>query len=359
MSKKINNSSLEDFQWPEFENDRKRIKALSNRYANVSIAEAFELYTGKKIGLVNEMVNYVPNEIRLGSTFKIRILSVDKSNVVFDNANYKSNFQSSVNLYKYDFFKHYVPVEPVEVQVTKMDKDKVVVDPILPVMNNWLNPILNDNSIQKNINNPQTVKVKILQLTRGGFVGKAIIPPVSKFVGEPYMVDAFIPGSQIVLNITDDFEQFLGKTVDAFVVNYTPKPGSSDMSLICSVKEYLKFQGELNIISMFKDWCEDSETWNSVAERQFEGKVTGVINTSKKCGVFVEIPELNITGMVKTNPDELVNYKPKMMVDVKVIGFEEELVYNSLVKQMQHDVPYEIEDGCLKKCNIKPVLQIV
>lgn len=359
MAKKTNKSSLEEFQWPEFNNDRLRIKALSQRYAGKSITEAFELYSGKKISNVDEMVNYIPDEIRLGSIFKTRILSVDKTQVVFDNANYKANFQSSVNLYKYDFFKHYVPVDPVEVQVTRINKDKVTVDPIAPIMNGWLNPILKDNSIQKNIYEPKTIKVKILQLTRGGFIGKAIIPAVSEFVGENYLVDAFIPGSQIVLNITDNFEQFVGKTVEAFVVNYIPKPGSSDMSLVCSAKEFMKFKGELNIINMFKAWCEESEEWNSVAETSYKGKVTGVINTSKKCGVFVEIPELNITGMVKTKPEELVSYKPHDDVNVKISGFEEEMVYNSLVKQLQHDVPYVIEDDCLKRCNIKPVLQIV
>ena len=53
--------------------------------------------------------------------------------------------------------------------------------------------------------------VKDLQWTKGGFTGKAVLPNVSDFVGEDYTVDVFIPGSQIVLNITDNFEQFIGK----------------------------------------------------------------------------------------------------------------------------------------------------
>jgi ribosomal protein S1 len=226
-----------------------------------------------------------------------------------------------------------------------------------------LNPILKDPTIQKKSTyipgggyNINVVKVKNLQLTRGGFMGKAVIPNVSEFVGEEYLVDAFIPGSQIVLNITDDFEQFVGKEVYAFVLNYIPKPGNSGMSLICSVKEVLKYIGELNMISMFNEWCDETEVWKGILEKTYEGKVTGIINSSKKCGVFVEIPELNITGMVQTKPEELVGYKPHAAVGVKITGFEEELFYNAAANQMQHAEPYVIENGCLKKCSLKPIL---
>ena len=43
-------------------------------------------------------------------------------------------------------------------------------------------------------------------------------------------------------------------------------------------------------------------------------------------------------------------------VEVKLTGFDEERFYNPIAKQMQHVEPYIVEDGCLKKCNIKPIL---
>jgi hypothetical protein len=137
------------------------------------------------------------------------------------------------------------------------------------------------------------------------------------------------------------------------------KPNSNALSLVASAKELIKFRGECTLIEMFKSWCEESEAWTTTKETAFPGRVTGVINSSKKCGVFVEIPTLNMTGLVSVDPDKLVNYKTDSEVYVKITGFDEEKKYNSITKQMEHVDPYIIEDGCLVRCNIKPVLTFV
>lgn len=367
MSKKKPEINLNDFEWPEFISDSKRIKAYSKRYKDLSITDAFNKHYNLSLK-PSTTVDFVPPELKVGDILKTRILSIDKSKVVFDMANYKANIQSSINLYKYERFKHNLPLDKIEVAVTKVDKDKVSVDPIAPMIDRWLGPILKNPNIQKIIpcketnTNPESILVKNLCLTNGGFVGKAVIPSVSKFVGEEYLMDAFIPGSQIVLNITDNFEKFNGMSVETFVVNYIPKPrtnGKTDMSLVCSAKELIKFTGELNMIHLFGHWCEESDVWKEYSEKTFVGKVTGVINTSKKCGVFVEVPTLSITGMVAKKPDELVQYKPHMEVSVKLTGFDEETFFDPYTQQVQHVVPYEIEDGILKKCNLKPILELV
>lgn len=365
MNKKTKSpvSRMEDFVWPEFNSDSKRIKAYTQRYKNLSIVEAFEQYYGVKIENVNENVNLIPKELAVGDIISTKILSISKDRVVFDTANFKANLQSSVNLAKYERFKHNLPLDPLDILVTRVDKDKVVVDPIAPMLEGWMAPLLKDPTVQKIMPTaeglgPKPIIVKDLQLTRGGFMGKAVIPNVSEFVGEDYTMDAFIPGSQIVLNITDNFEKFVGKSVLAFVVNYMAKPGTrNEMSLICSAKEYIKFVGEINLIQLFNSWCESGELWKQTTKNPIAGKVTGVINSSKKCGVFVELPELSITGMVQCKPDELVKYKPHMDVMVKLDGFDEDTFFNPIVKQVQHTEPYIIEDGRLKKCNLKPVLK--
>ena len=353
------NAVPEAFEWPEYRTETQRIKMLSKRYKNVSIAEAFEDYYKIPLKNVNDRVNITPQELRVGSYIDTKILSIEKDRVIFDSINFKTNIQSAVNLYKYEKFKHYLPMDTIRTVVTRVDRDKVVVDPISPMIDGWLQPILQDPNIQKVIEGEvKPIKVKNLQLTRGGFMGKAVIPVASEFVGEDYTIDAFIPGSQIVLNITDNFEQFIGKTVDAFVVNYIQKPGTyNEMSLICSAKELIKFSGERNMIELFKHWCEETEQWKMVEKTELLGKVTGVINSSKKCGVFVEIPELSITGMVNAKPEELVKYKPHSEVYVKLTGFDEGTYYDNATQQTQHELPYEIENGVLKKCNLKPVLQ--
>lgn len=366
MSKKNQNVNRVDpnaFECPEFNTDSKRIKAYSLRYKHLSVVEAFEDYYNMSLGPVEEVVNYIPNELRVGDKISTRILSIKKNGVVFDSANYKTNLQCAVNLYKYEKFKHFLPMDTITAIVTRVDKEKAVIDPIAPMVRSWMDPILADPTIQKVIPGDDgvlktSIIVKDLKLAKGGFMGKAVIPTASDFVGEDFTIDAFIPGSQIVLNITDDFEKFNGKAVQAFVVNYIPKPGAmNEMSLICSAKEVIKFAGECNMIKMFNSWCDETDLWKTVANTLYTGKVTGVINTAKKCGVFVEIPELSITGMVATKPEELVNYKPHSDVKVKLTGFDEEMFYNSDVGQRQHVLPYEIENGILKKCNLKPILQ--
>ena len=348
--------NVEAFVWPEFNSDSERIKEYSKRYKDMSIVEAFEHAYGITIGQVKEVVNDTPKEIKVGDEISLNVLSITKNHVAFDAANYKAQILSSVNLHKYNRFKNNLPLEPIKVLVMDVTKDRVTVDPLAPVINGYLNPILANKNVQKVVGNPQTVRVKNLQLTKGGFTGKAVLKPVSDFVGEEYTVDVFIPGSQIVLNITDDFNQFVGKEVDAFIINYMNKPGANTLSLIASAKELIKFRGECKLIDLFKSWCEEGDLWKKAQETMYKGRVTGVINSSKKCGVFVEIPALDMTGLVPVEPDQLVNYKADSFVKVKLTGFDEEKKYNAITKQMEHVEPYVIEDGLLVRCNIKPVL---
>ena len=348
--------NLEAFVWPEFSSDSKRIKEYSKRYKNLSITEAFEVAYDFKVGPVKAIVNQTPGEIRVGDEMMLNILSIAKNHVEFDAGNQKTPIVSSVNLHKYDRFKKFLPLEPVKVLVMNVTRDRVTVDPIAPLVNGYLDPILTNKNVQKVIGAPKSVRVKDLQLTKGGFTGKAVLPNVSAFVGEDYTVDVFIPGSQIVLNITDNFEQFVGKEVDAFIVNHMSKPGTNTLSLIASAKELIKFRGECKLIELFNSWCEESDLWKNFSAASVEGRVTGVINSSKKCGVFVEIPSLEMTGLVPVEPDQLVNYKADSIVNVKITGFDEEKKYNSITKQMEHVEPYVIEDGILVRCNIKPVL---
>ena len=66
-----------------------------------------------------------------------------------------------------------------------------------------------------------------------------------------------------------------------------------------------------------------------------------------------------VVTMITMKPEDIVKYKPQDEVSVKIVGFDEEKFYNPITKQMQHIDPYVVEDGILKKCNIKPVLSLV
>ena len=349
----------QDFVWPEFNSDKERIKYNTNKYKNLSITEAFNQAYGVKLK-ENLFADTTPQDLKVGDEAMVNITSINKDNMLLEVRNFKKTLSSKTNLWKYKKFKEFIPVGPVRMSVMSVTKDNVVVDPIAPLLVDYIDPRVKNPRMQCNISNPQPIIVKNLTLTKGGFMGKAVIPNVSEFVGEDYEMEAFIPGSQIVLNITDNFEKFNGATVQAFVVNYIKSPTNPNkMSLICSAKDYIKFIGECNMVNIFKEWCEESDKWKGVLNHTWKGKVTGVINTSKKCGVFVEIPELCITGMVETKPSELVNYKPHQDIDVKLVGFEEDTYYNHTMQQLQHADPYVIKDDILEKCNLKPVLKFL
>ena len=348
---------MANFVWPEYKNDKERIKFLSRKYKDVSICEAFASEYDVKISKLPEMVDVTPVEPHIGDILKVHITSIDKNKIVFDTMNLKNELISKVNLYKYNIFKQFTPTDYIKVLVTDIDHNRIYVDPIAPLIDSWLSRHVGDKLYQKQINNPKPVKVKNLQLTKGGFLGEAVVSDVTNFVHEEYTIPAFIPGSQIVLNIAEDFEKYVGAEVDAFVVNYLKKP-SGELSVICSAKEYLKFQGECIMMNMFNSWCDGTDYWKMVEQTSYPGKVTGIINSSKKCGIFVEIPDLKITGLVSTKPEELVNYKPHSDIMVKIKGFDEETYYNQTMKQMQHVEPYIIKGGALEKCNLKPILVI-
>lgn len=351
----------DSFVWPEYKTDRERIRAISRKYKNYSVVDAFAEEYGIKPTLSQELRdvldNFIPIEPKIGDLLEVVISDITKNKVVFDNINLKNELVSKVNLYKYEKFREFIPKYPVKVMVTGVDKRRVTVDPLMPLLDSWMNEYIGGKDKQKVIGNPQIVKVKNLRLTKGGFMGDAVINKVSKFIGEDFTVPAFIPGSQIVLNIAENFESFIGKDVDAFVVNYLTGP-DNNISLICSSKEYFRFLGECNMIKIFNAWCEENEYWKMVEATAYEGKVTGIINSSKKCGVFVEIPSLNITGLISMKPEELVNYKPHTDIMVKISGFDEETFFNQAFKQTQHVEPYIIKDGVLEKCNLKPILTL-
>lgn len=353
----------ENFVWPEYKSDRERIKAVSQKTKNMTIVEAFEHTMGIKVNVKDQdrdIVNAVPTELHVGDELNLRISSIAKNNVVFDTMNIKQMVVSNTNLHRFETFKHFIPTEPLRTRVVAVNPNRVTVDPLAPMLDDWLGPIINNPTIQRVMGAGRTIKVKDLRLTKGGFVGRAVIPNISKYVGEDYTIEAFIPGSQIVLNIESDFNKWIGKTVDAFVTSYIPKPNTiGQMSLICSVKENMKFQGEQNLIAIFNAWCDADVDWQKISDTNYNGVVTGIINSSKKCGVFVEIPELKITGFVNVDASNLGTYPPQKNVVVRIVDIEENVYYDDATGQMTHDVPYVINNNILEKCSIKPILQFV
>lgn len=342
-----------------YRTERERIAHNTCKYANVSIADALvEEYGIKVSDEIRKSSDIIPADLMLGQVVYLEINSITKDGVLFDSGNYKTSFSTRNNLNRYPKFKEFKPVGQVPARVIELRPDGALVDMFGPMVEDFIVPFAQAPWKQYKVKDYQPITVRNLKLVRGGFLGQAVIPNISRWLGEEYTVDAFIPGSQIVQNTTEDFEQFEGRDVEAFIVAYSPKPYNKGMSLICSVKSLIKHRGNLRMMDMHKWWCDDDETWMNFSEQKFEGIVTGIINSSQKCGVFVEVPELEITGMVNIPADQLSEYHPGDVLTISIEGFDEKLVYNEIAGQMQHTTPFEIVDGAIKEVNIKPILKL-
>lgn len=348
-----NLQSTLEIEWPEFKTEKERIRAYSKRYANMPISEAMCGIKEESLDIPQLPVTPVVNGIykaritKHGDYVSVHGLSA-KEQVVCRN-----NLKRYTNMEMTD--------REIDVKVVSIDKlrQTITIDVLQPLFENWINSIMDDKTIQYDVKSPKVVSVSNLHLGNGGFIGKAEITAISEFIGEPYYVDAFIPGSQIVLNIENDFNRWNGATVDTFVAGYTTRPDSvNQMSLICSRKALLNFSGNLTKIELYNDYCLQGKKWKSFTKSSFVGTVTGVINSSKKCGVFVELPLFNITGMINMEPERLVEFKAGDDVSVRITDFEQMLEYDPSIGNMVHQEPYKIENGCLKRCILKPVLEL-
>lgn len=344
-----------------FRSERERIKYNTRKYKDMSVVDMFNEAFHKNIQETYARME-VPSEVEVGSRIYLKIQSITKKGgVVFDSGAYKENFVTRNPLAKYSKFQDYLPVKPVPVRVLESDSRKVVVDLYSPMIEDFLTPRSKNPWIQNclDIHQVHPITVKNLHLVRGGYLGQAVIPNLSDFLGEDFTVDCFVPGSQIVQNTTDDFTQFEGQDVQAFVTSWNPmglngRPGAA---LVCSAKAYIKHLGNLKLRELFNAWCDQDEKWKEISNQKLDLKITGVLHSAKKCGVFLE-SDLGFTGMMKASPDELVNYKSGEHLECRLAGFDEDLYFNEAAGQYQHKTPFEIQDGCIRRVNVKPVFEL-
>lgn len=359
-TRNMGNEGNPNFEWPAI-NEQSRIRETSVLFRDKTIAESFAAQYGedKVFGSgrnTEHLQNITCKELRPGDVVELRILSINKKGVVFEQDSYKETIVSTVNLYQYPNFKKFLPKDPVKVKVMSKDHNKTYVDPLQPMLDDFVKQITERINTQANMRHPITTRVTELRHMRAGYVGNIRIDNVSDFCGKDMYMQAFIPGSQITLNIESDFEKWDGQDVDAFITNLAVKPGTTNITVACSVKEYLRFIGDLNIIQMFKNYCEDNKAWKEQTKVVYDGNITGVCHTQNKTGVFVEIPCINVTGMVPVPKEELTSYRPGPC-KVRVAGFNELVRYNKDMGQMQHVEPYRIENDVLRKVNVKCILE--
>lgn len=356
----ISEEGIPGFEWPDSLSESSRIQRNSIVYGDMEIPEAFAAFYNikcKHVGLFSSQIS----NVNVGDVVELPISSVTRRCTEFNSPLFRENVVSVVNLYQYAKFRNgnYNPNDLVPCKVMYKDDQTIKVDPTQVLYQNWLGRIIGGIKQQYSMTENRQVTVHNLELHKsnrgngGGFIGGLRIDDLSDFLGEDIFTKVFIPGSQIVLNIERNFERWIGQDVDVFVNNYIPENEGTGMpTLVCSRKALAIHMGNLNKIKMFNEYCLDTPKWKKILETKWKSVVTGIINSSKTTGVFVEIPELSITGMVPVSADVIGMFHPGDEFKVQLRTIEEPMYFNKEVGQMQHVNSIVTDGDILKTCKL-------
>ena len=85
----------------------------------------------------------------------------------------------------------------------------------------------------------------------------------------------------------------------------------------------------------------------SVEPTEFYGTVTGIINSNKNTGIFIELDDKFITGLMPIDNSDLVNYRPGDPIKVKIVNFE--------FQEGKEPFTMNKRGNAIVKCNVRPV----
>ena len=340
--------NLDDpFECP-FKNDKERIRYMKDNYGHLSLAEQFAVFYGEEVSNTvkkNKRINN-PVNIEIGGSYKGIVTEISKNGIVFDVAGVKEEVISKENFSDcMDAVQNYLLNHENELLFTVTEKkdNKYYVSVLEGYYRSW------QKQIEKAIEQRAAINVHIDSLVRGGYMCHTDIWPISELTGKTYTSAVFIPGSNIVLNIENDFERWLGKDVQAVPQKFTKfrsfgRP--TENSLMASRKMVLKILGMKNMYEIYTRAKLGERPDVKYVPEVFTGKVTGIINSNKKTGIFIEIEDKYITGLMPVDEANLLNYKPGDTVQVYIQEFE----------CIEGKEPFFIDrKNIIKACNLRPV----
>ena len=340
--------NLDDpFECP-FKNDKERIRYMKDNYGHLSLAEQFAVFYGEEVNNTvkkNKRINN-PVNIEIGGSYKGIVTEINKNGIVFDVAGVKEEVISKENFSDcMDAVQNYLLNHENELLFTVTEKkdNKYYVSVLEGYYRSW------QKQIEKAIEQRAAINVHIDSLVRGGYMCHTDIWTISELTGKTYTSAVFIPGSNIVLNIENDFERWLGKDVQAVPQKFTKfrsfgRP--TENSLMASRKMVLKILGMKNMYEIYTRAKLGERPDVKYVPEVFTGKVTGIINSNKKTGIFIEIEDKYITGLMPVDEANLLNYKPGDTVQVYIQEFE----------CIEGKEPFFIDrKNIIKACNLRPV----
>ena len=331
-----------------FKNDKERIKYMKETYGHLPLVDQFAVLYGDEVTKElrkNRKINN-PINIALGEVYKGEVISLSKTDIRFsvpgvkEEVICKEDFSDCL-----DHVRNYLLNHNNELLflVTSKQNNKWYVSVYEAYYKAW------QKQIEKAISDKGAINVHIDSLIKGGYMCHTDIWTISELTGKEYTSAVFIPGSNIVLNIETDFERWLGQDVQAVPQKFTKfrsfgRP--TENSLMASRKAGLKVIGMKNMHDIYTKAKLGERPDVKYTPEVFVGKVTGIINSNKKTGVFIEVEDKYFTGLMPVDSAMLLNYKPGDIVNVYIKEFE----------CMEGQEPFYIDKkNIIRKCNIRPV----
>lgn len=341
-----------------FKNDRERIKYMSKAYGHMNIAKAFEVYYGVSVDSSlksNKAINTV-NTITIGNVYSGSVKEFTKSTLVFDIPGVKEEIIAKDNFTSCaDAVNAYLATHNNKLlfEVREKRDNKYYVSVVQGYYRAWA------DKINKAIESRNGINVHIDELVKGGYVCHTDIKELNDLTGRNYTHSVFIPGSQIVLNIERDFERWVGEDVvvvpQKFMDFKTIGYGANQLierSLVSSRKLVLQMMGMRNMYEIYNSEmtkCKLAELSDNVSIEPtvFEGTITGIINSAKKTGIFVELDGKYITGLMPVDSYDVYNYHPGDAIKVTIKEFE--------VQEGKEPFTLNKKGSTIYKCNVRPV----
>ena len=341
-----------------FADDKERIKYISQHYGNMSVAKAFSVYYGFELDeetKSNRNVNVI-NTIELGKIYTGTVKEFTKSIMTFDIPGVKEELICKEPFATcMDSIRNYLLTHDNKLmfEVREFVHGKYYVSVINAYYKAW------ENLIKKAIEHEDGINVHIDELVKGGYVCHTNITTLTELTGKPYISSVFIPGSHIVLNIERDFEKWIGQDVVIVPQKFVEfkkdlKTGYTENSLVGSRKRVLQILGMKNMYELWnaletKKKLAQLASKSEVKSDVYEGTVTGIINSNKKTGIFVELNGKYITGLMPIDVTDLLDYKPGDPVNVRINEFEIQEGRDPFVLNKKNQII---------KCNVRPVFEL-
>lgn len=354
-SKVLTNKQLNSEQeFPYFSNEHDRLKYMKENYGNMSLDKAFSVYynetlTSDQKKMFKSVANVVTLEV--GKIVQATVTKMDKNGIEFEIPGVKEEIISKENL---------MDIEDALSVYLLRHNNKLSIEVRDFKHGSWRVSVLNayyriwKDAVNNAIKNEEGLQVHINELTRGGYICETPIWTLQELTGKEYMSTVFIPGSQIVLNVEKDFEQWIGQDVVVVPQNFGKFKRATgapiEDSIIASRKRCLQKIGISNLYDLYQKYLlvqkfkKDDEP-----AMRFNAKVTGIINSNNKTGIFCEIEDKFIVGMIPCTEDELLNYVPGEQITVEIDKFE----------VGEDKEPFLIKNNKIQKCYTKPIFKVV